>query len=124
MHLTKDILENVIFSCIGINDGHRGGILVDDFKGHSGQVVKDFTTSFLSGNADMQDKKRHKLCEFRIMSGGITPKGQPNDAFIAKLVKGYYKESYDFYSLTAPVNKGRHRISQTTKSTALCPMGC
>ena len=42
--LTKDILEKVIFPAIGINEGLRGGVLVDDFKAHSASVVKDFTT--------------------------------------------------------------------------------
>ena len=46
----------------------------------------------------------YKLCEFFIMACGITPKAQPIDAFIGKLIKTFYKEFYDEYSLTAPVN--------------------
>ena len=102
--LTKDILEKVIFPGIGINEGLRGGVLVDDFKAHSASVVKDFTTKKRSGNDSMPDEQRYNLCEFRIMAGGITPKSQPIDAFIGKLMKGYYKEFYDSYSISAPTN--------------------
>ena len=102
--LTKDILESVIFPHIGINDGHRAGVLLDDFKAHSANPVKELTTSKKSGSDDTPENERYNLCEVRIIPGGITMKAQPIDAFIAKVVKGYYKDSYDQYSLTAPTN--------------------
>ena len=40
--LTIDDLEKLIFRGIWIDYGHRGGVLVDDFKGHSTENVKNF----------------------------------------------------------------------------------
>ena len=102
--LTKDILESVIFPHIGINDGHRAGVLLDDFKAHSADTVKELTTGKKSGSNDTPENERYDLCEVRIIPGGITMKVQPIDAFVAKLVKGYYKDSYDEYTLNARTN--------------------
>ena len=104
-NLTIDILKKVIFPAIGIDYGSRGGVLVDDFKGHSKDIVKDFTTSKKSGCDELPNDERYNLCEFQIMDGGITPCAQPIDAFIGKLVKGNYCESYDAYSLSAAINE-------------------
>ena len=56
--LTIEILREVIFPAIGIFDGKVGGVLVDDFKGHSRDIVKDYVTSFKSGNATDNDAER------------------------------------------------------------------
>ena len=92
--LTISILNNVIFPIIGINDGLRRIVLVDDFKGHSKKEVKDFVKSKQSGNDSMSDDERYDLCQFEIMAGRITPEGQPINAFIGKDFKGYYREHH------------------------------
>lgn len=95
--LTVELLEDVILPEIGLVDnegdptGVPGGILVDDFKGHSKQCVKDKTKSV-------------PLLNFQIMSGGITPKGQPLDVLVNRAFKSFYRDEYDMYLLTAPVN--------------------
>ena len=48
--LTKDILEKVIFPFINVEEGNRGGVLVDDYKGHSTDVVKEYVKSYKNGN--------------------------------------------------------------------------
>ena len=113
--LTISILDNVIFPEIGINDGLRGGVLVDDFKGHSKDVVKKFVKGKLYGDESIPDKMRYELCAVLIMAGGITPKSQPIDAFIGKVLKGYYREFYDEYVLTAPINEKTGQIISPTR---------
>ena len=39
------------------------------------------------------------------MGGGITPKAQPLDALVNKIFKGFYRDNYDEYILSAPVNE-------------------
>ena len=42
---------------------------------------------------------------FIIMDGGITPVAQPLDILVNKIFKGFYRELYDNYMLTAPEHK-------------------
>ena len=51
--------------------------LLDDFKGHSTDVVKNYVKSFKSGDDTNDDEDRYDLIDFHIMGGGITPKSQP-----------------------------------------------
>lgn len=101
--LTVVILQKVIFPNIGILEGKRGGVLVDDFKGHSTDLVKGYTTSFMSSN-DADVGEQYPLCAFEIMAGGITPKSQPIDAITGKIFKGFYRDLYEIYMLNAPEN--------------------
>ena len=87
--LTVEVLENVIFPEIGIHNNERGCGLVDDFKGHSTDDVKKYVKSYKSnGYVDYS----YDLCSFLIMAGGITPKSQPIDEFVAKVFKGLIRE--------------------------------
>ena len=56
--LTTEILWEVIFPGIGIFEGMRGGVLVDYFKYHSRDIVKEYTRSFNSGNDNLPDANR------------------------------------------------------------------
>ena len=47
----------------------------------------------------------YDLVAFEIMSGGITPKALPIDAFIGKVFKGKYRDLYDNSMLSAPLNE-------------------
>ena len=60
--LTIEILREFISPGIGIFEGKRGGVLVDDFKGHSRDIVKEYTISFKSGNDNVPDFHRYNLC--------------------------------------------------------------
>ena len=73
----------------------RVGVLCDDFKGHSADVTKNFTTG---------DEEREKMLHWSIMKGGLTPVGQPLDKVVNKVFKGYLRDIYDHWSLTAPIN--------------------
>jgi hypothetical protein len=113
--LTIDILKKVIFPGIGIFEGKRGGVLVDDFKGHSRDIVKEYTLSF------KDQTYAYNLCEFQIMAGGITPKSQPVDAITGKIFKGYYREEYELYMLKAPLNE---KGQPDPPSRQLCAQWC
>ena len=104
----------VIFLNIGIDDGHRGGLLVYDFKGHSKADVEEFVKSKMSGDEFMDEKESYGLCQFEIMTGGITPKAQPIDSFIGKVFKGHYREYYDSYAISAPINDNTGHIKPPT----------
>ena len=69
--LTIEVLENVIFQEIGIHKNERGGVLFDDFKGHSTDDVNKYVKSFKS-NRDVDYS--YELCRFLIMAGGISTK--------------------------------------------------
>ena len=105
--LTVDVLENVIFQEIGIHKNERGGVLFDDFKGHSTDDVNKYVKSFKS-NRDVDYS--YELCSFLIMDGGITQKSQPIDAFVAKVFKCLLREYYDNYMLNADENESGHTI--------------
>ena len=85
-----DCLRDVIFPEIGLLEGGRYGVLVDDFKGHSKPVLKKYMTSFLSGNDRKPEQERYRLCEWLIMASGITCKIQLIDMFLGKCFKVNY----------------------------------
>ena len=113
---TKMILEQVIFPELSVFEGKRSAILVDDFRGHSHSVVKEYVKQFKSGDEHDDDEARYDIVDFHIMAGGITPKAQPIDMILGKVFKGAYKDLYDSYMLTAPTRNG-HPI---TPSRQLC----
>lgn len=114
---TIEILREVIFPALGVFDGERAGMLVDDFKGHSKKEVKEYVKSFRGGNELLDEEEdMYDLIDFLIMAGGITPKSQPIDVIIGKIFKGFYRDDYDQYMLTAPTRNG-HPI---TPSRQLC----
>ena len=67
-----------------MKEGNRGGVLVDDFNGHSADVVKNYAKSFKIGDDADDDEDRHELIDLHIMGSGITPKSQPLDLFLGK----------------------------------------
>ena len=77
---------------------------MDDFKGHSTDIVKEYVKSFKSGDELDDDEDRYELIDFHIMGGGITPKAQPLDIFLGKIMKGYYRDLYDIHMINAPVH--------------------
>ena len=95
--LTVMILEEVILPGIGVVDddgnasGNAGTILVDDFRGHGRDVVRERVASI-------------PRLRFEIMAGGITPVAQPLDILVNKPFKAKYRDLYDEYMLTAPEN--------------------
>ena len=65
-----------------------------------------------------ENRERYNLCGFEIMSGGITPKAQSIDAFIGKVFKGHYRDYYDMYMLSAPLNNKQHPIAPSRQLCA------
>jgi hypothetical protein len=101
--------------------------LVDGFKGHSRDVVKEFvgqfksTETWSSASSGVVSNSRYPcLCAFE-MAGGITPKAQSYDAIVDKVFKGYYREFYDLNMLDAPLNSKGYPISP---SHQLCAKWC
>ena len=75
-NLTKDILENVIFPYLKVEEGNRSGVLLDNFKGHSTDIVKNYIKSFKSGDDTDNDEDRYNLIDFHIIGSRITSKSQ------------------------------------------------
>ena len=67
------------------------GILVENFKGHSIDGVKEYTTSLKSGDETDTKGKKDNLVAFEIMAGGITPKSLSVGAITEKVFNGYYQ---------------------------------
>ena len=67
--------------------------------------------SFKSEIVNEEEGEKYNLCTFEIMTGGITPKAQPIDEFIGKFFKGHYRDRYDMYMLSAPLNQKGQPIS-------------
>ena len=95
------------FSEIGIHNNERGGVLVDNFKGHRTDDVKTYLKSF-KRNIDLYYSL--ELCSFLIMAGGVTPKSQSINAFVVKVFKGLITEYYDNYMINADENEAGHHI--------------
>ena len=77
---------------------------MDDFKGHSTDVAKEYVKSFKTGNDSDDEEDRYELIDFLIMGGGITPKAQPLDLFLGKIMKGFYRDLCDTHMINTPVN--------------------
>ena len=93
--LTLEYLDEVYFPEVGAVEGEltdRSGLLLDAFRGHYAQEVKDVT-------------EPNKLLDWLMMDGGITPKAQPLDVLINKIFKGFFRDLFEEWALTAPVNK-------------------
>lgn len=96
--LTQLILKKVILPGAGaVKQGntltcdHKIGLLWDDFKSHSCPEVKSFCQSF-------------DFLDVLILPGGLTPEGQPLDKVINKVFKGYFRDFYDEWTLSAKVD--------------------
>ena len=58
----------------------------------------------MNGENKTPNYERYDICQFQIMSGGITPKVQPIDMVLENIFKGYYLENYDIYILNLTKN--------------------
>ena len=80
--------------------------------------MKEYTSIFNSGNDNFPDAHRYNICEFEIMAVGITPKAQPLDALLGKVLKGLYIHYYDYYMISASSNDRGQPISPTCQLCA------
>ena len=87
-YLTIDTLQRVIFPCMKVEEGHRGTLLIDDFKSHSTNEVKECVKIHKSGSCDDDDEDRHDLVYVNMLSSGMTPKAKPVDFCCCKSYEG------------------------------------
>lgn len=97
--LTKVFLNKIILPAAGYNKEtgeceNKAAVLWDDFKSHSTPTVKEYCLSLPFLGVD-------------IIPGGLTPCAQPLDKVINKVFKGYFRDMYDEYILSAPVHPER-----------------
>ena len=92
--LTLEYLDEVYneeVNAVGGKHVEPSGLLLDAFRGHYSKEVK-------ARNAT--DPNLHWL----MMDGGITPKCQPLDVLINRVFKGYFRDYFEEWSLSAPIN--------------------
>ena len=92
---TLEYIEKVFKPAVGAIDGtfpRPVALLVDDFRGHSHEKVKEVTGDL-------------PLLDWHIMPGGITPKAQPLDVLVNKVFKGHFRDIFQSWSLCAPCNE-------------------
>eukprot|EP00957_Ditylum_brightwellii_P113357 8643913-Ditylum_brightwellii.AAC.1 len=99
-------VEKCVLACSskGCSNSKRGGVLVDNFKGHIRGIVKEYTLSFKDQTCG------YNFCEFQIMARRITPKAQPIDVITGKILKGCYREECDLHMLDYPLNENGQPI--------------
>ena len=98
----------MIFSCLKVEEGDSGGVLVDDFKGHSTEIIKDCVKSAKSGDEHDDDECCCELVYFYIVGCGTIPQSQPLDSFLGKIIKGYYRDACDLCIIFAKNPMTRH----------------
>ena len=64
--------------------------VMDEFRGHSAAIVKEFCKSM-------------SFFYPEIIPGGLTPVAQPLDKVINKVFKAYFRDLYDLCIITAPI---------------------
>jgi hypothetical protein len=92
--LTNDFLDKVLFPELGAIDGELqrpARAVCDAFSGH-------FDKKFKERN------KLHTLLAWLMMHGSITPKFQPLDVLVNKVLKGYFRDLFEEWTLHAPIN--------------------
>ena len=93
--LTIDYLNKVYFPEVGgVVAGDLKepcGLLLDAFRGHHDQKVKDVTEPM-------------ENLDWLLMDGGITPKAQPLDVLINKIFKGFFRDLFEEWSLRVPIH--------------------
>ena len=94
-------------------------MLVDDFKGHSNENVKAYTSILKSGTNAISDNTKYSLCEWLVMGGGITRILQTIDKFLGKIFKGNYREYYDDYMLSATTNDKGNTVATSHQLCAI-----
>ena len=93
--LTNNFVSKVFLPAVGAVDGElqRPAVaLCDAFSGHYDKNVKS-------------RNKLHPLFVWLMMHGGITSKFQPLDVLVNKVVKGYFRDLFEEWSLNAPINE-------------------
>jgi hypothetical protein len=91
---TIEYLDEVFFPHIGANDRdlqEPAGLVLDAFRGHYAKEVKAVTVPMTQ-------------LSWLIMDGGITPKAQPLDVLINKVFKGLFRDLFEEWTLSAPIN--------------------
>ena len=79
-------------------------MLVDIFKGYSTDIVKEYVKSFESGEDTDNKEDCYNLIDFYVIGRGATPKAQPLDLFLDKMIKGFHRDSHDIYVIDVPAN--------------------
>jgi hypothetical protein len=91
---TIDYLDNVYLPEVGALERDPTlpcALLLDAYKSHYAAEVKAITEPM-------------ELLNWLLMDGGITPKAQPLDVLINKVLKGLFRDRYEQWALHAPVN--------------------
>ena len=101
------ILKEAILLDFGaLTQGERTCMLIDDFKDHIHNDVKEHVRIFKSGRDDCEDGDMCNLLEWLTIVGGITPVDQPIDMIIGKMLKSFFMNNYDALIMDSPIRNG------------------
>ena len=81
--------------------------------------MKAYTRSLTSGTHESPVNARYSLCEWCVISGGITPINHPIDKLIGKFFRVNYREYYDDYMLSEPTNDKGDTIAPSRQLCAI-----
>ena len=98
-NLTVLYLKKALFPGVGV-------VNMEEFSKHSMASCDDFRYHS-SKAANIWSRccpARRMMLEWINMKGGLTLVGQPLDKLVNKMPKGYLRELYNMFTLTAPVN--------------------
>ena len=87
-----------------LEEESRSGVLCDDFRDHSTTEVKNYVKTFKSGNENDDEDDRNELLDWNFIVGGITPKAQPQDLTLIKIMKRHCRNFYNVHMIDATVN--------------------
>ena len=73
----------------------RIGALCVDFRGHSSKECKEF---------NLCNRERKNMLRWKIMKDRLIPVGQTLDKVVNKVFEGYFRDIYDMWALTSPIN--------------------
>ena len=96
--------EILHFLRLKFEEGNRDGVLLDNFKGYSMDVVKTYIESLKRGDSRKDKESECNLIDFCIIGSRIILKSKPSDLFLGEIIKGFCRDFRSTFMLDTPVD--------------------